>query len=158
MRCTCLCPLNPDVTPAAPTHERRPPSPPRVAEATVAVAEVSTEHSVDNYLVGGVAMFDAHTGLAPAGEILTFFAKFAFLTWPWCRGGVQATGCCPGGGVGRRGNRGEGGVGSLQDPWSKFCAGGEIASAAGAKDVATSVAQQLKHVCVTSFFGIVSLS
>jgi hypothetical protein len=36
--------------------------------------------------------------------------------------------------------------GSTQDPWAKFCASGEIASAAAAKDVAGSVAQQLKHV------------
>jgi hypothetical protein len=36
--------------------------------------------------------------------------------------------------------------GSAQDPWAKFCASGEIASAATAKDVAGSVAQQLKHV------------
>jgi hypothetical protein len=43
--------------------------------------------------------------------------------------------------------------GSSQDPWSKFCAGGEIASAAAAKDVATSVAQHLKHVSVTGAFG-----
>jgi hypothetical protein len=35
--------------------------------------------------------------------------------------------------------------GSAQDPWSKFCASGEIASAAAAKDVAGSVAQQLTH-------------
>jgi hypothetical protein len=41
-------------------------------------------------------------------------------------------------------------MGSSQDPWSKFCAGGEIASATTTKDVAASVAQQLKHVSVTS--------
>jgi hypothetical protein len=35
--------------------------------------------------------------------------------------------------------------GSSQDPWSKFCASGEITSTAAAKDVAGSVAQQLKH-------------
>jgi hypothetical protein len=35
--------------------------------------------------------------------------------------------------------------GASQDPWSKFCASGEITSAAAAKDVAGSVAQQLKH-------------
>jgi hypothetical protein len=35
--------------------------------------------------------------------------------------------------------------GDSQDPWSKFCASGEITSAAAAKDVAGSVAQQLKH-------------
>jgi hypothetical protein len=35
--------------------------------------------------------------------------------------------------------------GSSQDPWSKFCASGKIASAAVAKDVAGSVARPLKH-------------
>jgi hypothetical protein len=59
--------------PAAPTHERRPPSPPRAAEAAVAGTEVSMDISVDDYLVGGVAMFDTHTGLDPAGEF--FFAR-----------------------------------------------------------------------------------
>jgi hypothetical protein len=43
-------------------------------------------------------------------------------------------------------------MGSSQDPWSKICAGGKIASAAVTKDVAAPVAQQLKHVRVTSFF------
>jgi hypothetical protein len=54
--------------PVTPTYERRPPSPPRAAERAMAGTEVSMELSVDDYLVGGVAMFDAHTGLAPAGE------------------------------------------------------------------------------------------
>ena len=36
--------------------------------------------------------------------------------------------------------------GSSQDPWSRFCASDKIASPAAAKDVAGSVAQQLKHV------------
>jgi hypothetical protein len=39
-----------------------------------------------------------------------------------------------------------GAKGSLQDPWSMFCASGEIASVTAAKDVAGSIAQQLKHV------------
>jgi hypothetical protein len=39
-----------------------------------------------------------------------------------------------------------GSKGSTQDPWSRFCTSGEIASVAAAKDVAGSVAQQLKHV------------
>ena len=43
-----------------------------------------------------------------------------------------------------------GDVGSSEDPWSKFCASGEIASAAAAKGVAALVAQQLKYVSVTS--------
>jgi hypothetical protein len=63
--------------PAAPTSERRPPSPPRAAETAVAGAEVSIELSVDDYLVGGIAMFDAHTGLAPAGEF--FWRSLRFL-------------------------------------------------------------------------------
>jgi hypothetical protein len=36
--------------------------------------------------------------------------------------------------------------GSSQDPWSRFCASGEIASVAAAKDVTGSVAKQLKHM------------
>jgi hypothetical protein len=54
--------------PAAPTQERRPPLPPRAAEAAVGGAEVSMDISVDDYLVGGVAIFDAHTRRGPAGE------------------------------------------------------------------------------------------
>jgi hypothetical protein len=41
--------------PAVPTSERRPPSPPRVAEAMVAGIKVSMELSMDDYLVGEVA-------------------------------------------------------------------------------------------------------
>jgi hypothetical protein len=36
--------------------------------------------------------------------------------------------------------------GPAQDPWARFCANGEIASATAAKDLAGSVVQQLKHV------------
>jgi hypothetical protein len=54
--------------PAAPTHERRPPSPPRAAE-------VSMDIPVDDYLVSGVVMFDAHTGLDIAGEFLIFLCE-----------------------------------------------------------------------------------
>jgi hypothetical protein len=39
-----------------------------------------------------------------------------------------------------------GATGSAQDSWAQFCASGEISLAAAAKDVAGSVAQQLKHV------------
>jgi hypothetical protein len=35
--------------------------------------------------------------------------------------------------------------GASQDPWSTFCASGEISSAAAAKDVASSVSHQLRH-------------
>ena len=39
-----------------------------------------------------------------------------------------------------------GAKGASQDPWSTFCASGEISSAATAKDVAGSVSHQLRHV------------
>ena len=39
-----------------------------------------------------------------------------------------------------------GAKGTSQDPWSKFCASGEISSAAAARDVAGIVSQQLKRV------------
>jgi hypothetical protein len=54
--------------PAVPAQERRPPSPPRPAETEVDEAEVSMDISVDDYLVGGIAIFDAHTGRGPVGE------------------------------------------------------------------------------------------
>jgi hypothetical protein len=41
--------------------------------------------------------------------------------------------------------------------WSKFCIDGKIASAIAAKDMAASIARQLKHVSVTGAFGIVLL-
>jgi hypothetical protein len=63
--------------PAVPTHERRLPSPPRTADAVVGGAEVSMDLFVDDYLVGGVTMFDAHTGQGPADE---FFVNSGFLT------------------------------------------------------------------------------
>jgi hypothetical protein len=67
--------------PATPASGRRPPSPPCIAETVVAAAGgVSTELSVDDYLVGGVAMFDAQTGLPPAGELLFFRMGSMFLT------------------------------------------------------------------------------
>jgi hypothetical protein len=59
--------------PVAPVLERRPPSPPRPAEPEVGGAEVSKDISVDDYLVGGVAMFDAHTGRGPIGEFFSVF-------------------------------------------------------------------------------------
>jgi hypothetical protein len=63
--------------------------------------------SVDDYLVGGVTIFDAHTRRGPVGE----FFRFGCLTRLWCRVGGWATSCCPGadgGWVGRRGDWSEG--------------------------------------------------
>jgi hypothetical protein len=54
--------------PVVPTQERRPPSPPRTAETGVGGAEVSMDIFVEDYLVSGVAIFDAHTGRGPVGE------------------------------------------------------------------------------------------
>jgi hypothetical protein len=68
--------------PAAPTHERRPPSPSRAAEAAVGGVKVSMDISVDDYLVGGVTMFDAHTRRGPAGEF--FFSFFCFFARSLC--------------------------------------------------------------------------
>jgi hypothetical protein len=47
--------------------------------------------------------------------------------------------------------------GASEDPWARFCAGGEIASTASATSVATSVAQQLKYVSVVSACSCVVL-
>jgi hypothetical protein len=38
-----------------------------------------------------------------------------------------------------------GAKGASQDPWSNFCASGEISSATTAKDVVGSVSRQLRH-------------
>jgi hypothetical protein len=69
--------------------------------------------SVDDYLVGGVAIFDAHTGRGSVGEFVwdLFCMGSGCLTRLWCGVGGWATGCCPGAGggwVGRRGDWGEG--------------------------------------------------
>jgi hypothetical protein len=49
----------------------------------------------------------------------------------------------------------KGDTGASEDPWARFCAGGEIASVAAATGVATSVAQQLKYMSVVSACGSV---
>jgi hypothetical protein len=60
--------------PAAPVVAPIPPSPPRVAKTAVAGSGgATTELSVDNYLVGGVTMFDAQMGLSPSSELSLFF-------------------------------------------------------------------------------------
>jgi hypothetical protein len=54
--------------PATPMQERGPPSPPRTAEAVAGGVEVSRDVCVDDYLVGGVMMFDARTGRGLVGK------------------------------------------------------------------------------------------
>jgi hypothetical protein len=56
--------------PVAPVVATRMPSPSRVTETAVSgTSGAGQELSVDDYLVGGVTMFDAHTGLPSAGEL-----------------------------------------------------------------------------------------
>jgi hypothetical protein len=52
----------------APAQERRPPSPPRAVETEVGGAEASMDISMDDYLLGGISIFDAHTGRRLVGE------------------------------------------------------------------------------------------
>jgi hypothetical protein len=59
--------------PAMPVPERRPASPSRSAETEVGGAEVSMDIFVDDFLVGGVTMFDAHTRQGLVGEF--FFTR-----------------------------------------------------------------------------------
>jgi hypothetical protein len=54
--------------PDLPTQERRPVSPTHAAEAAVGGAEVSLDISVEDYTMGGVAIFDAHTEWGPVNE------------------------------------------------------------------------------------------
>jgi hypothetical protein len=54
--------------PVVPVQERRPPSPPRDAETEAGRATTSMDISVDDYLLGGVSIFDAHTGWGLVGE------------------------------------------------------------------------------------------
>jgi hypothetical protein len=58
--------------PAVVPHEQRPPSPPRTAKTEVGGAKVFMDISVEDYLVGEVAIFDAHTGRGPVGEFFCF--------------------------------------------------------------------------------------
>jgi hypothetical protein len=48
--------------PAMPVQERRPPLPPCAAETEVGKVGASMDISMDDYLLGGVSIFDAHTG------------------------------------------------------------------------------------------------
>jgi hypothetical protein len=60
--------------PVVPVQERRPPSPPCAAETEVGEVEASMDISVDDYLLDGVSIFDAHTGQGLVGEF--FWIRF----------------------------------------------------------------------------------
>jgi hypothetical protein len=59
---------------ALPVQEQRPPSPPRAAETEVDRAEASMDIFVDDYLLGGVPIFDTHIGRGLVGEF--FWIRF----------------------------------------------------------------------------------
>jgi hypothetical protein len=64
---------------AEPTKERRPPSQVCTDEAAAGGVDLDMDICVDDYHVGGVMMFDAHTGRGLVGECL-FFVIVCFLT------------------------------------------------------------------------------
>jgi hypothetical protein len=55
-------------TSAEPTRERRPLSPVHTDEAAAGGADLDMEICMEDYCVGGVMMFDAHTGRGLVGE------------------------------------------------------------------------------------------
>jgi hypothetical protein len=113
---------------AEPTKERRPPSPVRTDEVATGGADFDTDICVDDYLVGEFFL-DSNDGQgygagSDVGQLAVVPGSEA-ATSPTAAGGAKGT---------------------SQEPWSKFCASGEISSAAAARDVADFVSQQLNHV------------
>jgi hypothetical protein len=131
---------------AEPTQERGPPFPLCTAEAVAGGGDLSMDICVDDYRVGGVMMFDARMGRGLVGKFLFFFSRGLGLGQD-CDAGSDAgqLAIVPAPVVAAPAVATTEAKGASQDPWSKFCASGEITSAAAAKDVAGSVAQQLKH-------------
>jgi hypothetical protein len=133
-------------TSAEPTRERRPPSPVRTDEAAAGGADLGMDICVEDYYVGGVMMFDAHTGRGLVGEFsLSLF--FELVLNKICGAGSDAgqLAVVPAPVAATQVALAAEAKGTSQDSWSKFCANGMISSAAAAKDVAGSVSQQLKH-------------
>jgi hypothetical protein len=137
---------------AEPTKERGPPSPLCTAEAAAGGADLAMDICVDDYRVGGVMMFDAHTGQGLVGECLFIVIIFLFFSQGLC----LRQDCGVGSDAGQLvvvpapvavalAMEAGGTKGASQDAWSKFCASGKIVSAAAIKDVAGSVSHQLKH-------------
>jgi hypothetical protein len=108
-----------------PSKGRRLPSPPHTDEAAARVADFDTDICVGDYLVG---KFFLRLGLNRDHGAGSDVGQLAVVPTP-----VVAT--SPTAAAGAKG--------APQDPWSTFCASGEISSAAAAKDVAGSVSQQL---------------
>jgi hypothetical protein len=113
---------------AEPMKERRPPSLVRTDEAAAGGADFDMDICVEDYLVG--EFFYVGLGLEQGYGVGSDAGQLAVVPAP-----VAAT--SPTVAVGAKG--------TSQDPWSKFCASGEISSAAAAKDVAGSASKQLRH-------------
>jgi hypothetical protein len=128
---------------AEPRQERGPPSPLRTAEAAAGEVDLSMDICVDDYRVGGVMMFDARKGRGLVGE---FFSQSLGLGQDCdARSDAGQLAVVPAPVEAMPTVAAAEAKGASQDPWSKFCASGEITSTAAAKDVAGTVAQQLKH-------------
>jgi hypothetical protein len=130
---------------AEPTKERRSPSPVHADDAAAGGADFDTDICVEDYRVGGVMMFDAHTGRGLVGEF--FLQRRPGLEQDYGAGSdAGQLAVVPGPVAATSPTAAVGAKGTSQDPWSKFCASGEFSSPAAAKDVAGSVSQQLRHV------------
>jgi hypothetical protein len=111
-----------------PAKERRLPSPVRTDKAAAGGADFDTDICVDDYLVGEsffrLGLEQDYGAGSNAGQ-LAIVPSTVMATSPATTVGAK---------------------GISRDPWSKFCASGEISSVAAARDVAGIVSQQLKHV------------
>jgi hypothetical protein len=111
-----------------PMKERRPSSPVRSDKAAAGGADFDTDICVYDYLVGevflGLGLEQDYGARSDAGQLAIVPSPVAAPS--------------PAAAVGAKG--------TSWDPWSKFCASGEIASATAARDVAGIVSQQMKHV------------
>jgi hypothetical protein len=128
-------------TSAEPTRERRPPSPVRTDEAAAGGADLDMDICVEDYCVGGVMMFDAHTSRGLVGEFFVCFLMEKRVEQD-CGAGSNA-----------------GQLAIVPAPVAATptalaaeamctphdCASGKILSASAAKDMAGSVSEQLKH-------------
>jgi hypothetical protein len=112
------------------------------ADEAVGGADLDMDICVDDYRVGGVMMFDAHTGQGLVGE---FFLRVGLEQGYGAGSDAGQLAVVPAPVVATPVALVIEAKGTSQDPWSRFCASGKISSAAAAEDVAGSVSQQLKH-------------
>jgi hypothetical protein len=111
-------------------------------EAAAGGADFDTDICVEDYCVGGVMTFDAHMGRGLVGE---FFLGLGLEQGYGAGSDAGQLAVVSASVAATSPTTVVGAKGTSQDPWSKFCASGEISSAAATKDVAGSVSQQLRH-------------